>query len=78
MSVYEVANKTKSLLYDFKTEQIIVKNEKNNNVIVIYAATGRPVLKSEVKNSFSLAQLSPGVYYVDLKGTSENIKVIKK
>ncbi|KMQ59753.1 hypothetical protein ACM40_16680 [Chryseobacterium sp. BLS98] len=78
MSVDEAVNKTKSLFYDFKNENIIVKNGRNNNVIVIYDQSGRAVLKAGVNNSFSLSQLSSGVYYVNLQDTKENIKIIKK
>ncbi len=78
LGINESANLTKNLFYDFKTDNIIVRNKNKNNTIIVYDQMGRGILKQKVNESLSLSSLSSGIYYVNLQNTTETIKVIKK
>ncbi|MCD9616182.1 T9SS type A sorting domain-containing protein [Chryseobacterium gleum] len=74
----ENAYKKITLFYDFKSENLIIKNRNSNNIVTIYDSMGRIVLKANISDSLSLSEFTPGVYFVTLQNTSEKIKVLKK
>jgi len=77
LNTNESAHSRKTLFYDFKNENIIIRNNKETSII-IYDSMGRIILKKNIKDLLSLSGFPSGVYYIGMENTSEKIKIIKK